>query len=349
MPKSISMLLGVFCLIVALVPVIRYYTVVWQNAVNVPFEDDYNSTLQFIANYAFNAQSLSEKLGLLFAQHNEHRIVFNRLVFLADFSINGHINFRNHILFGNLSLLAILGLLFVASFRQLTMGHKLFYLLPGPFLLFQLHFWELTIWGMASIQNLYVIVFALLSFYAFSRMAERPVWFLIACVSAVVTAFTSGNGIFTFLVGLPVLALTKDYRKLGIWAGVAVVTAGLYFWGYTRPGHHPPVLDTLLNNPKRFFDHFFTLTGSDFPTQFLTPVWAGKWMLAGAISIGVYYVYRKRLISLNTTVLMLLAFMYVSCLSVSAGRAGFGVVQATGPRYGILSVMLLIGLYVLCI
>ncbi|RYC67668.1 hypothetical protein [Spirosoma sordidisoli] len=341
--------LSAVMLLVALVPVIRYYDVVWHNAVNVPFEDDFNSTLQFIATYAFDTHSLADTWRLIFSQHNEHRIVFDRLVFLADYAIGGHVNFRNQILFGNLSLVFVAWLLFMASFRSLTLLQKLFYFLPVPFLLFQLHFWELTVWGMSSIQNLYIVVFALLSLYALSRASERPVWFTIACLSAVVAAFTSGNGIFTFLVGLPVLILLKEYRKLGIWAGVAVVTVSLYFWGYVKPGHHPPILETFLHNSGQFFDHFFTLTGSDFSAQPAYPIRAGKWMLALTLALIAYNAYRKQLVRSNVTILALLAFMYISCLSVSAGRAGFGVAQAMGPRYGILSVMLLIGLYILCV
>ncbi|MBC3783786.1 hypothetical protein [Spirosoma utsteinense] len=348
-PKSAAFAAGILIGLIALVPIVRYYDVVWHNAVNVPFEDDFNSTLQFITNYAFHSQSLASKWRLIFAQHNEHRIAFDRLVFLVDYAIGGHVNFRNQILFGNLSLVFVFWLLFAASFRQVTLLQKLFYFLPVPFLLFQLHFWELTVWGMASIQNLYIVVFSLLSLYALSRVSERPAWFLMACLSAVAAAFTSGNGMFTFLVGIPFLVLTKNYRKLGIWTGIAAVTIFLYFWGYAKPGHHPPVLETFLTNSGQFLDHFFTLTGSNFSAKPNQPILAGKWMLALALGIPIYVIYQKRLAGSNLTLFMLLAFMYISCLSVSAGRAGFGVAQAMGPRYGILSVMLLISLYILCV
>src|SRR5262249_44529619 len=57
--------------------------------------------------------------------------------------------------------------------------------------------------------------------------------------------------------------------------------------------------------------------------------------------------YKRQLVA-NLTILMLLTFIYLSCLSVSVGRSSlFGEFQATTPRYGILSVMLLIGLYLL--
>ncbi len=348
LPPAVRIALAVLAALIAAVPAYRYYTVVLNNAINMPFEDDFDSGLKFIATYSFQVTTLAEKLKLLFSQHNEHRIVLNRIVFLTDYGLFGQINLRHMILIGNLSLVLVLGLLLRSSFGRASSVQKLVYFLPVPFLLFQLHYWELTVWGMASVQNLYIFVFALLSFYALSRSVGQPVWFGVACTMAVVATFTSGNGLFTFLVGIPTLVLMKQYRQLGIWLVVAVVTISLYFWGYQTPGHHPPVFGTLLTAPGQFFDYLFTLTGCDINDKPDRAIVAGKWMLAVFAGLVGWNAYRNQLIA-NQTILMLLGFVYITCLSVTAARSGFGVVQALSPRYGILPVMLLIGLYLLSI
>ncbi|MVM32221.1 hypothetical protein GO755_19390 [Spirosoma sp. HMF4905] len=344
-PAVRYVLIGLLTLLI-LGPAFWYYRVVFGNAVNVPFEDDFDSALLFASNYLYKTPTFVGKVQRIFSQHNEHRIVLDRLAFLTDYSLTGHINFRHLIIFGNLSLLVVVGLLYLSSFRSLTTLQKLAYFLPVPFLLFQMHFWELTVWGMASIQNLYIVAFALLSFYALGRGQQQASWFWTAIVSAIIATFTSGNGIFVFIIGIPVLFLQKAYRSLGIWTVVGVATAALYFWGYAKPGHHPPIFETLTKNPGQFFDYFFTLTGSDFATQPTWPVRAGKWMLALFVGLLIWKS-TKRQLTTNVAILALLSFMYLTSLSVTMARSGFGIQQALSPRYGILPVMLLISLYIL--
>ncbi|RRA98716.1 hypothetical protein [Larkinella rosea] len=329
-----------------LIPVFIYYRTVYNNAVNVPFEDDFDSALKFLSSYLFKTNSLVDRVKLIFSQHNEHRIVFDRLVFLLDYYLTGFLNFRHLILVGNLSLVFLAYLLFRSSFPGMRLADKLLYFVPVAFGLFQLHFWELTVWGMASLQNLYVVVFALLGFYALSQTPKKANWFVVACVAGVAAAFTSGNGMFTFLVGIPVLLVLKQYKKLAIWTSLTVVTFALYFWGYAKPGHHPDIYDSLVNNTSRAFDYFFTLSGSVFSARPEHPARAGKFFLVLFLGLFGWQFFRKTA-TRNPTIPALLLFTYVTCLSLMATRSGFGVVQAFSPRYGILSVVLFIGLYVM--
>lgn len=342
LPPVLLTSLTVLAGLAALIPVGIHANLIAANAVNMPFQDDFNC-LEFIYKYIEPGASLDKKLQLLTAQHNEHRIVLDRLAFLTDYFLTGGLNFRHMILFGNVSLLLLLGLLFLASFERLPLVQRVIFFVPVSFCLFQLHYWELCIWGMASIQNLYVLVFALLSLYALTRPVSQPYWFWIACLSAVAATYTSGNGLFTFGAGVVGLLYFRQYRRLAVWLGVGIVAIGLYFWGYTRPGNHPPIVSEFLAKPGQFFDHFFTLTGSIITAS---PLVAGRWMLAVAVGVAAFYGWRRHQLT-NPTMAMMLVFMYLTCLSVSAGRAGFGVNQALDTRYGIQSVMLLLTLYVL--
>jgi hypothetical protein len=348
LPASVLMLGGVSLALVALIPVYQYSKLVLDHAVNVPFGDDFDTSLKFIIDYSFNANTLAEKLRLIYSQHNEHRIVLSRIACLTDYALFGHLNFRHIILFGNSSLLFVLWLLFRASFPQVSLPRKLCYFLPVPFLLFQTHYWELGIWATAAVQNLYVLAFALLSFHAINRSAERPVWFPIACAAAVAASFTNGNGLFTFLAGIPALQSTKRYRRLCIWVTVGAATTGLYFWGFEKPGHYPAAFQTLVTTPTQFFDYLFTLTGSDFSARPDQAALAGKLMAVLFLGLLGWNAYKKQLEG-HLTVVMLLAFLYLTCVSLAVARMGLGVLQALTPRYGILPVMLLIGMYILAV
>ena len=51
----------------------------YENAVNVPFQDDFDSVFHFLTDYL--AATPAEKLSLIFSQHNEHRIVLDGFCF----------------------------------------------------------------------------------------------------------------------------------------------------------------------------------------------------------------------------------------------------------------------------
>ncbi|WP_338874454.1 hypothetical protein WBJ53_02435 [Spirosoma sp. SC4-14] len=337
-PQPISSYLYALVIFLLVLPAFIYYKVIYENAYNFPVEDDFNSALSFISDYTFGKLSVGEKLKLIFSQYNEHRIVFDRLIFLTDYNLFGELNFRHLILIGNLSLVLICLLFYKAAFRQFTLFQKLVYLLPVAYSLFLFQYWELSTWSMAALQNLYVIPFAMLSLYKLTRFNRTD--FVLACAAAVLATYTSGNGLFTFLAGAPLLLFTKSYRRLAVWLIVAALAIAFYFWGYIRPPYHPDVVDSLLNHTGRAIRYFFTLTG-----MLLGPGRPTLNVLFGAlsllISIGLvgYLWYAKRLVN-HLAIVGWLLFLYLTCLSLMATRSGMGIGQAATPRYGIVVVML---------
>lgn len=320
------------------IPVVIYYYTIYVNAYNFPYEDDYNSALSFISDFHFGGLNAWAKLKLLFSQYNEHRIVFDRLVFLTDYWLFGQLNFRHLVLIGNVSLLLIAGLFGTAAFRSLSLNQRLFYLLPIVYALFSFQYWELSTWSMAALQNLYVIPFVLFSLYNLNQSGTKA--FVLACGVAVLATYTSGNGMFVFIAGVPVLILLKSYRKLLFWAITGLITVGLYFWKYIRPPYHPDIVDSLVNHTGRAISYFFMLTGS--------LVGASRPKLALLFGVGLlvftlvlvgYLWYRKQL-NAHLTLLSWLLFLYLTCLSLMASRSGLGEGQAFTPRYGIVVVML---------
>jgi len=328
------------------VPIFIFYRIIYQNAVNVPFDDDFESALQFLSNYLYQTPTAVGKVRLLFSQFHEHRIVFDRLVFLADYYLDGYLNFRHLTLIGNASIFFIAVLLLLVLRRKARLADALVFFVPVAFMLFQFHYWEVMIWSMASLQNLYVIVFGLLSFYALSQSAVSRSWFVLALIAALVATFTSGNGLFAFIVGVPVLLFLRQPKKLIIWVGLAGLVIGFYFWGYEKPGQHPPIFDSLLHHTAQAVTYFFAVTGSVFAASSDSAIRAGKFFVLFFALLAGWHSFRGQL-KANLTLWALVVFVYISCLSLTATRSGFGVVQAFSPRYGILSILLLIGLYLL--
>ena len=326
----------IFVLLLAY-PIVIYYSVIVQNAYNFPYEDDLNSTLSFIADYAFSSLSIGEKLKLIFSQYNEHRIVFDRLVFLTDYGLFGQLNFRHCILIGNLAPLLIGLLYYKVSFRGLPLAQKLLCLVPVAYALFSFQYWELSTWSMAALQNLYVIPFALFSLYSLGKPGRMA--FTLGCGAAVLATFTSGNGLFTFVAGAGVLLLLQSYRKLTLLIIIGAATIGLYFWGYIRPPYHPDIADSLFNHTGRAVTYFFTLLGSMVgPARPKLAVLFGVASLLVTLGLVGYLWYQNKLIA-RLPLVGWLAFLYLTCLSLMASRSGMGIEQAYTPRYGIVVVM----------
>ncbi len=329
------------------IPIGIYYLTIYKNAYNFPYEDDFNSSLSFVTEFIFGGLGLWDKLKLVFSQYNEHRIMFNRLVFLADYWLAGNLNFRHLILIGNLSLLIVCFLFGRVAFRTFPLHYRLLYLLPVSYSLFSFQYWELSTWSMAALQNLCVVPFALFSLHSLSKPGRKS--FMLACGAAILATYTSGNGLFSFVAGIPVLLVLKSYRKLAGWLSISVLIIGLYFLNYTKPPYHPAIVDSLINHTGRAITYFFMLTGSlANVSRQKASLFFGVSLLLLALGLVLYLWYKKRLTA-HLTLLSWLLFFYLTCLSLVASRSGLGEEQAFTPRYGIVVVMLFSTLAVLSI
>ena len=110
-------------------------------AVNIPHWDDH-ALKAFQVNYN-KSSSFVEKIQLIFAQHNEHRIALTRLFSLLIYEIKGTIDYRWLMILGNLSLIGTFSLLCLILKKHNCSGEPfaVFYFIPISFLFFglQLH------------------------------------------------------------------------------------------------------------------------------------------------------------------------------------------------------------------
>ena len=115
--KSTSVFAFTFLISLSAIPIFIYYYYIGIYAVNIPFWDDFSSIYEFTNSY-MNSDCFADKLHLIFSQHNEHRIVFNRVLTLIIFYTKGNIDLRILIWIGNLSLLGIAFLLLKSVIKR---------------------------------------------------------------------------------------------------------------------------------------------------------------------------------------------------------------------------------------
>lgn len=332
---------NVFALLISGLIIALYFFLWNRYAINIPKWDDH-ALKNFILAYE-KAPTFSAKIDSLFKQHNEHRIVLTRLVTLIDYKLFSVIDFRHLMIFGNLALLLIWWL--ITRFFKNTIA-SFWYAIPIVTLWFSLAFWENAFWGMAAVQNFWVVALALLSFWIIRRNDNTWFW---AIPVAFIAFFTSGNGILVLPVCFLILTLEKQYKKSAYWAffSIAVVMLYFYYFDYTRP----PKEFVTPSNVKLIFRGFMLISGSiveglpfgNMPTQM--PLWNG-WLTSFVSFCLILYIIRnyfKKHSELNHYDYFYLSgtlFALLSIALVCYSRLGQGTDVMLNSRYKVYSALL---------
>jgi hypothetical protein len=207
---------------IIVLPIIFFFYNIFISTDNIPFEDDYvllDSIYQMK-----NATSFSEWLQAFLKQINQHRFAFERTMMWLIYQVFGSENIKAQIIIGDLFLLGIL-YLFIDTFREFKLSWL--YFIPVSLLLFNYTYFENATWGIAAIQNTPIIFFALLTLYLLSLQNQKAFYF--AILVAIITMFTSGNGLGIWVVGLLLLIFQNRWKHSGIWFSVAFLTVLFYF------------------------------------------------------------------------------------------------------------------------
>jgi hypothetical protein len=329
-------------------PVLVYFGFLAAYAVNVPLFDDH-ALRHFLVKYQATG-TFAERFALIFSQHNEHRIGYDRLVVLGQFLLTGEINFVGMMVVGNLSLLGLLWVFYRVFART---GRSLWAFVPVPYLLFSLVLHENTFWGMAALQNFTVVFFVVLTLYHLARSTRHSL--LWGCLGAVAAVYTSGNGFLLLPVGMGMLVVRRRWRDALLFSAVSAVCVGLYFTGYLPPPGNPDRIPLTEAGPYgRGLLLFLGAVGDGLTTsawQRVPVLAAGVLLLAGAIWIAARLLGQlgrpTKEASTEPDLFLggLVAFVLLTAVVVVYGRLSFGEHVLLTSRYKIYSVLLAIAGY----
>lgn len=324
-----------------------YFLTIPLFTVNFPISDDF-SLLDFL-NKFIQADNFREEIQLIFKQHNEHRIVTVKLVFLIYYKLFGTINFIHLAFFGNSAILGI----YFALIRQIPVGtdpNRRLALIVAC-LLFQYGSAESMIWAMASIQNYSALFFTILTMVWLKK--DILVYFILAMLFAVLATFTQGNGIIILIIGSLYIFSQKRYHYLTIWIFVTIVAVYFYFNGYQAPVNHsdPFQFYTQIGRISLFMLAFlgsaFGLGGSSYPLLtnfFLVPtVVIGLWVCLTTL----FFFYQKKYRDGNILIWVNL-FIILTSFTTAVSRVNFGLSQALVSRYHVNSGVVIASTILLC-
>lgn len=214
-----------------------FASVIYQFDVNIPSYDDYAATLIFLKNHYYNNSDVPGKIQALFAPHNEHRIVLSRASAALSYVVSGKINFQGLVWYQNMYLLGVF-LLIAGIIRQQRLP---FYpaLLVVSFFLFNLAFWQVTLYYWGGIQYFAVYFFIIASLCCLQ--ASSRAYFLLGMLMAGLAMLSFGNGILVLPLGFFLLAAQYKTRRLLVWTVFAVAGVAFFFISFhTSYGEKPP-------------------------------------------------------------------------------------------------------------
>ncbi len=317
--------------------ILNYFYIIINYSINFPFLDDFHAILDFLNKFILHPE-LHERIKELFSQHNEHRILFVKVIVLIQYYLLDQLNFKLFIIIGNSSL--VLTLIFL--YKSFIFKHKVHILsfMPVSIILFNQRYWETSFWAMSSIQNLWVICLALMSLYFLFKASPHSIYFSI--LFAWIAALTSANGMITYFAGTLVLIIRKEFliKKKILWVLSGIIVIVIYFYSYKKPSYHPEIIKPLLENPIGFLGYVFAFLGDLFTDNLKYAVCIGICLVLFIIFITIKKYYKE-----NPVIYSLIIFILITSVLAALTRFGFGIGQALSPRYTIYSTLLVICCY----
>lgn len=334
----------VFTLCLILLPLALFGYIFQKYAINIPHWDDLavrNSLADFLT-----TDSFSEKIKILFAQHNEHRIFLTRVFALLVYQITDTLDLKLLMLLGNSGLAGIFFIFYRFSCRT---NLELLALVPISFLLFNIGLYENVFWGMASVQNFWVLFLAFVTFYflIYGHNKSNKTYFYTAIAFCFFGTFTSSNGVLIPIIGTAILLFQKRYRELTIWAVVSVAFLFLYFFQY----HSSPDKTASLPSLSLMIKGMFAVTGNAIDVSFIVPnkhldlsMATGVLLLILIALFSFQVLFKKYDINQRNSDLFLfscLIFLGITCLGIVVGRISYGIEVLLTSKYKINSVLIL--------
>jgi hypothetical protein len=301
----------------------------------LPVFDDYDAVLFYLL-HLHRAPTLAARLGtILFEQHNEYKPIWANALIALQWKLSGHVDFVVLSLLGNLQVM-LLAWLFWKCFAPdtVTRTRRLVLFVPVALIVFQTNYSETLNWPMPGIQNVGVMVFALLAIWLLSKSDIGS--FAGACCGLALAIAASGNGFFVYPVGLLILLQQRRFLRMFPWTLSMALCAAVYFTHYR---HSAPGANAGLH-PLFILSFLGGYGGFTLPVIRYVSIPFGA-VMAVCITLAAIRRYDRR----NVVIVGFAMFLLITALGVSVTRGGMGYTQSLSSRYKLYSDLLLVCIY----
>ena len=283
-------------------------------------------------------------LTWLWAQHNEHRVVFYRLLLLADIHL---FHGKHWISFWSMFAVqcALLGLL-VWLLRREGLRGTLWRAITGlgAFCLFSPSQWQNFGWAfqISFLLPGFFFTLALLGLLEYERSAgpskRRWIYLGLSILAASAATYSNGNGVVVWpLLFSAAAVLRLRLRVLLAYAVSGFAVIGSYLYHYASPPYHSSPWQSI-RHPLALLDYTFKYLGVALPPWIkirdALAVSTGAFGLLAALAAAAWVLTRPQWRKPLPVVLLGLMFYSLTTAFITAlGRIGFGADQAFESRY----------------
>jgi hypothetical protein len=328
--------------ILALVPLAFLIWVIVQYAVDVPYRDQWE--LVPLLDKTYHGELTFHNL---WAQHNEHRILFPRIIMLALARGTGWNTYYELAV----NVILALGIFTIFVHQVKITGRKLGaaglpWAIPATSLIvFSISQYQNWLWGW-QLQMFLNLLAAMGGIVLLAQ--ETFTWkrFALSALLGVVALYSFANGVLFWPIGLVILlVVTVGARQrlaaIAGWVLLSALALGSYLYHYQKPAEHPP-LNLIFETPVAYAAYVFKYiggicahdTGGTMSADGKVALIFG---LGGTIALGWagWILVRKKLADFRTLLPYFGMSLYsvASALVTGVGRMGFGSNQAIFSRY----------------
>jgi hypothetical protein len=304
----------------------------------------WNGDLIFYKNF------LNGEYKELFYQHNQHRIVFTRLLFLIDnYLFTGSFKF---LLIANIFLILITVLIFIYIQRSLIINKFSRFIIACLTISFMFSWMqsENITWPFQS-QFFAAFLFPLLSFYlAFkSSVNSSKTIFIFSILFTILSIGTMANGVLAVPIAIFLLYLSGAGKmRLIIFSSLTLGILAIHVYFYVSPLFHNSIFPGINKESLNALLFFFAYLGSPIFYIFKNPNFA---LLSGILFVITYlfffyrYVIKIKDNGMILVLLSLIAYVIFTALLTSFGRSSSGILSAFASRYTTASIIGWISLF----
>ncbi len=322
-------------------PAVVFYGLLFKLLLDLPIVDDYWAVLGFANRMAVTHGTAARFQFFLASQQNEYKLFFVHALVLVQTTLLGHVNFAQLSVLGDSAALIIAVLLWSMFLPgQKDLSRRLAYFVPVSWILFELQYFETLNWAMASLQNLWVIVFSLGTIRYLGQGTRKT--YGAALTLYILAIAASGNGFLLLPVGLLMLLVSRQYVRAAGWITVTsvCVAAYAYHWDFHSTATQRPVIVSLLHTRPDFVIAFVGNAGAIAGTSVLSE-WLSIFL---GLSLLVYFAWLlwRGYFRRNPPVGYCVLFLLLTAAGVGGIRSEFGLMQSLASRYIIYGLLLVI-------
>lgn len=285
--------------------------------------------------------------GDLFAQHNEHRILFPKIVMLSLAYLTHYNTVAEMYLSWLVTLASFLLIFDMYSRRSGISVRTMLMFVPAVWLFFNLRQFDNILWGWQI--QIYMCIFGVIaSIYMLDRMEKLDCWLAGAIICGVLATFSFVDGLLVWPTGIAMLWMTrtKDRLKFSFVYGISGVLAIIvYFYHWAYPSSSPSVI--YAQSPISTAAQFFLINvGSPLAMEKGFALASGIILLMLMLALAALVV-KDKAIKENAPWIALVLFSLLCSVTITFGRLKLGLWEALASRYTSLTLLSVIGIYLI--